>query len=119
MYEKLLFNSQNTERNSQSTEESANEAPLTEVSFRVSPFSFFQTNTFGAQRLFQTAMDAVGEVEGHILDLYCGTGSIGLSFLKTGRGDKVFGIEIVPDAIVDAVRNAKINGLENDSYFVS
>lgn len=37
----------------------------------MSPFSFFQTNTLGAQRLFQTAMDAVGKVDGHILDLYC------------------------------------------------
>lgn len=64
-------------------------------------------------------MDAVGEVSGHILDLYCGTGSIGLSFLKAGKGDKVFGIEIVPDAIVDAVRNAKINGLAEQTYFVA
>lgn len=74
MYEKLIFTTQSIDQNT--------ELLHTDVSFRVSPFSFFQTNTLGAQRLFQTAMDAVGNVEGHILDLYCGTGSIGLSFLK-------------------------------------
>lgn len=90
-----------------------------EANFRVSPFSFFQTNTLGAQRLFQTAMDSIGEIDGHILDLYCGTGTIGLSFLKAGKGEGVMGIEIVPDAIVDAVRNAKVNGLSDRAYFVS
>lgn len=107
MYEKLLFPKESDKEH------------LTEVSFRVSPFSFFQTNTFGAQRLFQTAMDAVGQIEGDILDLYCGTGSIGLSFLKAGKGERVMGIEIVPDAIIDAVWNAKVNGLEEKSYFVA
>lgn len=111
IYEKLLFPQPDTDEK--------NEEALIETSFRVSPFSFFQTNTLGAQRLFQTAMDAVGEVDGQILDLYCGTGSIGLSFLKAGKGDGVMGIEIVPDAITDAVRNAKVNGLSEQSYFVS
>jgi tRNA/tmRNA/rRNA uracil-C5-methylase (TrmA/RlmC/RlmD family) len=44
-----------------------------EVSFRVSPFSFFQTNTYGAEQLFSLAMHMTGFVEGTILDLYCGT----------------------------------------------
>lgn len=64
-------------------------------------------------------MDAVGDVRGTVLDLYCGTGSIGISFLKTGKGDAVVGIEIVADAIVDAARNAKINGLSDECYFAA
>lgn len=53
------------------------------------------------------------------MDLYCGAGSIGLSFLKMGIGKKVIGVEVVADAITDAWYNAKINGLENDVLFVS
>jgi tRNA/tmRNA/rRNA uracil-C5-methylase (TrmA/RlmC/RlmD family) len=54
-----------------------------------------------------------------ILDLYCGTGSIGLSFLKAGKGNKLIGIEIVEDAITDARHNAKINGLEDKVIFLA
>ncbi len=57
---------------------------LAEATFRVSPFSFFQTNTHGAEKLFHTAANTVGAVKGKILDLYCGAGSIGISFLKLG-----------------------------------
>jgi tRNA/tmRNA/rRNA uracil-C5-methylase (TrmA/RlmC/RlmD family) len=43
-----------------------------EVTFRVSAFSFFQTNTIGAQKLFQTAIDMLPSIKGNVLDLYCG-----------------------------------------------
>lgn len=91
----------------------------TKVKFRISPSSFFQTNTLGAQKLFGTAMKMIGHVEGNILDLYCGTGSIGLSFLSLGLGKELVGVEIVEDAIVDARHNAKINGLQDKCYFVA
>ncbi|MDR2415105.1 MAG: hypothetical protein LBD75_00345 [Candidatus Peribacteria bacterium] len=55
---------------------------LCSCTFRISPFSFFQTNTHGAEELFSTAFKMLGDFEGNILDLYCGTGSIGLSLLK-------------------------------------
>lgn len=84
----------------------------TEVSFRVSPFSFFQTNTHGAEKLFGTAAETVGKIKWNVLDLYCGAGSIGLSFLKLGLGERVVGVEIVEEAIIDAKHNAKINGVE-------
>lgn len=61
----------------------------------------------------------VGYVEGTILDLYCGTGSIGISFLKVGKGNKLVGIEIVEEAITDAWYNAKINGLEDKVVFLA
>ncbi len=98
MYEKLIFDA-------------------TEVVFRISPFSFFQTNTVWAQQLFSKAMEMVGMIEWTILDLYCGTWSIGLTFLKSGKWNKIIWIEIVEDAIQDALHNAKINWLENDVLF--
>jgi 23S rRNA (uracil1939-C5)-methyltransferase len=65
----------------------------------------------------------LGDFEGNILDLYCGTGSIGLSLLKMGKTlnkkQELIGIEIVEDAIVDAYVNAKINGLEYQSFFIT
>ena len=61
----------------------------------------------------------VGHIEGNILDLYCGTGSIGISFLKSGRGERLVGIEIVEEAITDARYNAKINGLEDKVVFLA
>lgn len=90
-----------------------------EISFRVSPFSFFQTNTLWAQQLFGQAMKMVGNIEGNVLDLYCGTGSIWISFLKSGKGKRLVGIEIVEDAITDARYNAKINGLEDKVVFLA
>lgn len=100
------------------------ETDETVVTFRISPFSFFQTNTFWAEKLFSTAFKMLGNFKGNILDLYCGTGSIGLSLLKLAQKEKksdtqLVGIEIVEDAIIDARHNAKINGLEGQSFFVA
>ena len=108
MYEKLIFNDNENDKKLAS-----------EVNFRISPFSFFQTNTLGAQQLFSLGMQIAGQVEGNILDLYCWTGSIGLSFLKAGKGEQLIWIEIVEEAITDARENAKINGLENQVLFVA
>ncbi|MCX6822798.1 MAG: methyltransferase domain-containing protein [candidate division SR1 bacterium] len=128
MYEKLVFGKTeetgrfngDMEINTQSFSQSpTNHQIPSEVSFRISPFSFFQTNTLGAQQLFSLGMHIAGQVEGNILDLYCGTGSIGLSFLKAGKGEQLIGIEIVEEAITDARYNAKINGLENQVLFVA
>lgn len=93
----------------------------TKLSFQISPTSFFQTNTSGAQALFQQAMSYAQLPDGKqtILDLYCGTGTIGLSFLKQGIGEKLLGIEIVEDAIADAHINASRNDLSEQSYFVA
>ena len=59
----------------------------------------------------------VGKKKGRILDLYCGSGTIGLSFLQCGVGSDVVGIEVVADAIHDAAKNAEINGLLAQSRF--
>jgi 23S rRNA (uracil1939-C5)-methyltransferase len=91
----------------------------TSVKFQISPFSFFQTNTHGAEVLFGTAMKLIGNYQGTVLDLYCGTGSIWLSLLAQGIGTKLIGIEIIPDAIDDAHINAKLNHLQHECYFVT
>ena len=91
------------------------------IRFRISPFSFFQTNTFGAQELFKkdASFIQLPEHKNTILDLYCGAGTIGLSLLSQRLGDFVIGIEIVEDAIRDAKFNAELNHLSEQSYFVA
>lgn len=115
IYDKLIFTKQ--EGNIQS--EGNSQTDTIEVSFRISPFSFFQTNTLGAQVLFQTAANMVGYTKWTILDLYCGTGSIWLSFLSLWMGDELLGIEIAKEAIVDAWHNAKISGIDKKVFFAA
>lgn len=132
IYEKLTFRTETSDKKSEISEEqssatsstpssgiSNNHLKSSVVSFRVSPFSFFQTNTLWAQQLFAQAMKMVGHIEGTILDLYCGTGSIGISFLKSGKWDRLVGIEIVEESITDARHNAKINGIESQAIFLA
>jgi tRNA/tmRNA/rRNA uracil-C5-methylase (TrmA/RlmC/RlmD family) len=93
-----------------------------ESTFRISPFSFFQTNTHWAELLFQTAISnvlEVWEIKWKILDLYCGTGSIGIGFLKAGVWNNLIGIEIVEEAIQDANYNAEINGIKDNCKFIA
>ena len=87
--------------------------------FRISPFSFFQTNTHGAEKLFGTAAQSIWEIKWKILDLYCGAWSIGISFLKLGIGSELLGIEIVPEAIQDAWYNAEINWVKDKCQFIA
>ncbi len=112
IYDKLIFKQENNSEENQ-------ESDSIDVSFRISPFSFFQTNTLGAQLLFQTAAKMVGYTKGTILDLYCGTGSIWISFLKLWMGDNLVGIEIVEEAIVDAWHNAKISLGDQEVFFAA
>ncbi len=83
--------------------------------FRVSPLSFFQTNTMQAGRLYEAALKGVGEKHGTIYDLYSGTGSI--SIYLSGLADHVYGFEVVPSAVEDAARNAGLNNVANVSFF--
>lgn len=80
--------------------------------FRISAFSFFQTNTQAAESLYSIVGDFVGGAESQVLfDLYCGTGTIGQIMAK--KADTVIGIEIVEDAVEAAKENAKLNNLDN------
>jgi len=87
--------------------------------FRISPFSFFQTNTHGAEKLFGTAAQSIWEIKWKILDLYCGAWSIGISFLKLWIWSELLWIEIVPEAIQDARYNAEINGIKDKCQFIA
>ena len=88
---------------------------LGEVTFRVSAASFFQTNTDQAERLFALVAEAC-ELTGDeiVFDLYAGTGAI--SLLLAGRARHVYGIELTPAAVADAVRNAHANAIDNCTF---
>jgi len=92
------------------------EEKLEDFRFKISPKSFFQTNTYQAEALYGVVRDFAGLTGKETLyDLYCGTGSIGI-FCSKGAG-KVIGIEAVADAIADAKENAAMNGLSNCKFF--
>lgn len=82
------------------------------LTFQVSPFSFFQTNTLAAERLYQEALGMIDELEGkRVFDLYCGTGTI--SQIMALKAKEVVGVEIVEEAVGSARENAALNGLDN------
>ncbi|XP_059052002.1 tRNA (uracil-5-)-methyltransferase homolog A [Achroia grisella] len=84
--------------------------------FRISPEAFFQVNTAAAEILYQSAIDMSDiKADSTIIDICCGTGTIGLCFAK--HCSKVFGLEVVPEAVKDAHANAKLNNIENCDFF--
>ena len=85
------------------------------LSFRVTLFSFFQTNSRGAELLYQTVRDYIGETnEKVIFDLYSGTGTIAQILAPVAK--HVTGVEIVEEAVEAARVNAELNGLNNCSF---
>lgn len=91
---------------------------LKEKKFRITPKSFFQTNTEQCIRLYDLVGKMAAIQEGQVVyDLYCGVGSIGIYLAEQAK--KIVGIELVEEAIVDARMNAKINGMENCEYFAA
>ena len=92
------------------------EEKLEDFVFKISPKSFFQTNTKQAETLYQVVREFADCQGNEILyDLYCGTGSIGI-FLSADV-QKIIGVETVADAIEDAKLNAKNNQLENTHFY--
>lgn len=88
-----------------------------DVRFRISPLSFFQVNPVQTRELYGKALEFAGLTGNEtVWDLYCGVGTISLFLAKSAR--KVYGVEIVPEAIADARKNAKLNGIENTEFFV-
>ena len=88
-----------------------------DVSFQISPLSFYQVNPVQTEKLYGKALEYAGLTgEETVWDMYCGIGTISLFLAKKAK--KVYGVEIVPDAIEDARRNAKLNGIENAEFFV-
>jgi len=85
------------------------------LQLEISHGAFFQTNTEMAERLYAVAAEYAGLSGGErVFDLYCGIGTIGLTMAS--HAGEVWGLEIVPEAIADAERNAKANGIENARF---
>ncbi len=87
------------------------------LKFKISTFSFFQTNSYSAAVLYETAREYVGDLGGKdktVFDLYSGTGTI--AQLMAPAADKVIGVEIVEEAVEAAKRNAADNGLTNCEF---
>ena len=88
-----------------------------EVKYRISPLSFYQVNPVQTEQLYKTALEYAGLTgQETVWDLYCGIGTISLFMAQ--RAKKVYGVEIVPQAIDDARENAKLNGIENVKFYV-
>jgi 23S rRNA (uracil1939-C5)-methyltransferase len=85
------------------------------LKFEMSHGAFFQTNTEMAERLYGVATEFAGLTgRERVFDLFCGIGTIGLTMAR--EAGEVWGLEIVPEAIDDAERNAKRNGIENAKF---
>ncbi|MEF9991593.1 MAG: 23S rRNA (uracil(1939)-C(5))-methyltransferase RlmD [Paraclostridium sp.] len=85
------------------------------LKFKISPFSFFQTNTKGAEELYKIAREFVGEHNDKVVfDLYSGTGTIGQVMAEKAK--KVYGIELIEEAVESANKNAKLNGITNCEF---
>lgn len=83
--------------------------------FKITPFSFFQTNSLGAEKLYSKTREYVGETKDKVIfDLYSGTGTIGQLLAPVAK--KVIGIEIIEEAVEAAKENAVQNGLENCTF---
>jgi 23S rRNA (uracil1939-C5)-methyltransferase len=91
------------------------EEELAGLRLRISPTAFFQTNTVMAERLYGVAKEFAGLTGSErVYDLYCGIGAIGLTM--AADAGEVWGIESVPEAVADAERNGKRNGIANARF---
>ena len=84
--------------------------------FKITPFSFFQTNSLGAEVLYETAREYIADAgdDKIVFDLYSGTGTIAQILASVAK--KVIGVEIVEEAVEAAKENAKLNGLQNCEF---
>ncbi len=90
---------------------------IKDLKFNISPKSFFQVNPIQTEKLYDKALEYADLTGNEVVwDLYCGIGSISLFLAKKAK--KVYGVEIIKEAIDDAKINAKSNGLDNVEFFV-
>ena len=86
------------------------------IAFSISPLSFYQVNPVQTEKLYSLALSYAGlSGKESVWDLYCGIGTI--SLFLSGRASKVYGVEVVPQAIEDAKQNAANNGITNAEFF--
>lgn len=88
-----------------------------DIRYQISPLSFFQVNPGQTVKLYEKALEFAGLTgEETVWDLYCGIGTISLFLARKAK--KVYGVEIIPAAVEDARRNARLNEIENAEFFV-
>ena len=86
------------------------------VAYHISPQSFYQVNSRQAEKLYGLALEYAGLTgKETVWDLYCGIGTI--SLFLAGKADKVYGVEVVPQAVEDAKMNARLNNISNVDFF--
>ncbi|MBQ8255151.1 MAG: 23S rRNA (uracil(1939)-C(5))-methyltransferase RlmD [Clostridia bacterium] len=88
---------------------------LCECKFGISSLSFYQVNRSCAELLYNEAIKRAGDAK-KVADLYCGAGTIGISFAKSRPDASVLGIEIIPQAVENAKQNAALNGIKNATF---
>lgn len=87
------------------------------IVFHISPLSFYQVNPVQTEKLYSLALEYAGLTgEETVWDLYCGIGTISLFLARKAK--KVYGVEVIPQAVRDARENAAYNGIENAEFFV-
>lgn len=93
------------------------EDTIADLTFSISPLSFYQVNPVQTERIYSQALEYAGLSGSEtVWDLYCGIGTISLFLARKAK--KVYGVEIIPQAIEDAKENAARNGIENAEFFV-
>ena len=86
------------------------------LSFKISPISFFQPNTIQAEKLYDAALSQIAHFKNPLIyDLYCGTGSLGMA--AAHLSSQVIGIELSPEAVLDAEANARRNNIPNITFY--
>jgi len=87
------------------------------ISYQISPLSFYQINSIQTEKLYGLVLEYAA-LQGHetVWDLYCGIGTISLFLAQKAK--QVYGVEIVPEAVADAKKNAKLNRIDNVTFFV-
>ena len=84
--------------------------------FKISPLSFYQVNPAQTKVLYDTVKKFLGNIENQtVWDLYCGTGTIGQ--YAASEAKRLIGVEIVPEAVINAEENARLNGIKNCKYY--
>ncbi|WWR15725.1 23S rRNA (uracil(1939)-C(5))-methyltransferase RlmD [Lachnospiraceae bacterium JLR.KK008] len=88
-----------------------------EITFSISPLSFYQINPVQTRKLYELAVE-YADLHGTetVWDLYCGIGTI--SIFMAGKAGRVYGVEVIPQAIEDARENARLNGIDNAEFIV-
>ena len=90
------------------------------LKYTISPLSFYQVNRSCTELLYKCAAELADvQPSDTVVDLYCGIGTVGLSVISERKAKKLIGVEVIPEAVENARRNAEQNGVENAEFICS